>query len=118
MAKGGGFHIPSLDGLRAVSFSIVFFAHAGLEKWVPGGFGVTVFVFLSGYLITTLMRMEFEKTGTVSLRKFYLRRVLRILPPFYVVLLLATALTALGVLQGDILLKPFLAPAADPQRAR
>ncbi len=99
MSKGG-FYIPSLDGLRAVSFSIVFFAHAGLENWVPGGFGVTVFFFLSGYLITTLMRMEFEKTGSVSLKKFYLRRVLRIMPPFYLVLSLATGLTALGVLGG------------------
>ena len=69
------FHIPSLDGLRAVSFGIVFVAHAGLEKYVPGGFGVTVFFFLSGFLITTLMRTEFEKSGTVNLKQFYLRRV-------------------------------------------
>jgi peptidoglycan/LPS O-acetylase OafA/YrhL len=109
VSKGGGFHIPSLDGLRAVSFSIVFFAHAGLEKWVPGGFGVTVFFFLSGYLITTLMRMEFEKTGTVSLRKFYLRRVLRILPPFYLVLSVATLLTALGFLDGTLMRPAVLA---------
>lgn len=53
----------------------------------PGGFGVTVFFFLSGFLITTLLRLEYEKNGQVSLRKFYLRRVLRILPPFYLVLL-------------------------------
>ncbi|MBS1150560.1 MAG: acyltransferase 3 [Myxococcaceae bacterium] len=96
------FHIPSLDGLRAVSFGIVFVAHAGLEKYVPGGFGVTVFFFLSGFLITTLMRTEFEKSGTVSLKAFYLRRVLRILPPFYFVLTVATVLTALLVLAGEL----------------
>lgn len=101
MSKGA-FHIPSLDGLRAVSFSIVFVAHAGLEHVVPGGFGVTVFFFLSGFLITTLMRLEFEKSGTVSLKAFYLRRVLRILPPFYVVLTLATVLTGLHVLAGPL----------------
>jgi peptidoglycan/LPS O-acetylase OafA/YrhL len=95
-------HIPSLDGLRAISFGLVFVAHAGLEKTVPGGFGVTVFFFLSGFLITTLMRAEFEKSGTVSLKAFYLRRVLRILPPFYVVLTVATALTALGFLGGEL----------------
>src|SRR5664279_4763278 len=76
------FHIPSLDGLRAVAFLMVFFGHVGAPG-VPGGFGVTVFFFLSGYLITTLLRIERERTGRVSLRLFYLRRALRILPPFY-----------------------------------
>ncbi|MGD9841874.1 MAG: acyltransferase family protein [Steroidobacteraceae bacterium] len=75
-----------MDGLRAISFLLVYVAHAGLEQVVPGGFGVTIFFFLSGYLITTLMRAEYEKNGRVSLRHFWLRRVLRILPPFYLVL--------------------------------
>ena len=79
-------HIPSLDGLRAVSFLLVFAAHAGLEHFVPGGFGVTIFFFLSGFLITTLLRAEFEKNGVISIRHFWLRRTLRILPPFYLVL--------------------------------
>lgn len=79
-------HIPSLDGLRAVSFLLVFVAHAGLEKYVPGGFGVTIFFFLSGFLITTLLRGEFERHAFINLRHFWLRRTLRILPPFYLVL--------------------------------
>ncbi|MCL2313780.1 MAG: acyltransferase [Proteobacteria bacterium] len=103
------FHIPTLDGMRAISFFIVFLAHAGLERWVPGGFGVTVFFFLSGFLITTLMRMELEKTGNVSFKKFYLRRVLRIFPPFYVVLLLSTLLCALGFLAGKLEWKALVA---------
>ena len=105
------FHIPSLDGLRTISFGIVFVAHAGLGNIVPGGFGVTVFFFLSGFLITTLMRREWQKTGTVSLRHFYIRRALRILPPFYLVLFAACALTALGVLQGQLETLPVLAQA-------
>jgi peptidoglycan/LPS O-acetylase OafA/YrhL len=100
------FHIPSLDGLRAISFFIVFAAHAGLDRVVPGGFGVTVFFFLSGYLITTLMRMEVKKTGHVNLKNFYLRRVLRILPPFYIVLVAAIALAAFGVLRAGTPLQP------------
>jgi peptidoglycan/LPS O-acetylase OafA/YrhL len=95
------FHIPSLDGLRAVSFLIVFAAHAGLDWIVPGGFGVTVFFFLSGYLITTLMRVEVESSARVNLGHFYLRRALRILPPFYIVLCAATALALVGILRGD-----------------
>src|SRR5579862_3542962 len=84
LAARAPFHIPSLDGLRAISFFIVFAAHAGLDRIVPGGFGVTVFFFLSGYLITTLMRMETDKSARVNLKNFYLRRALRILPPFYI----------------------------------
>lgn len=86
--------IPSLDGIRGLSFLIVFIAHAGLDRIIPGGFGVTVFFFLSGYLITTLLRMEFAHNGQVNLKHFWLRRVLRILPPFYLVLMLAALLTA------------------------
>jgi len=89
----GASHIPSLDGFRALSVALVFLAHAGLDNVVPGGFGVTVFFFLSGFLITTLMRMEIAKNGHVNLGHFWLRRVLRILPPFYLVLAGASLLT-------------------------
>jgi peptidoglycan/LPS O-acetylase OafA/YrhL len=75
------FYIPSLDGIRALAFCLVFVAHA----WDThlGMFGVTVFFFLSGFLITTLVRREFELSGSVSLRNFYIRRTLRIFPPLY-----------------------------------
>jgi peptidoglycan/LPS O-acetylase OafA/YrhL len=97
-----GLQIPSLDGLRAVSFAIVFAAHAGAHRYVPGAFGVTVFFFLSGYLITTLMRQERERSGRISLSKFYLRRVVRILPPFYIVLGLAVLANLAGLLPGEL----------------
>jgi peptidoglycan/LPS O-acetylase OafA/YrhL len=77
--------IPSLDGVRAVSFLIVFAAHAGLEKYVPGAFGLYVFFILSGYLITTLLIREDRKFGSISLPLFYARRTLRIFPPLYAV---------------------------------
>jgi peptidoglycan/LPS O-acetylase OafA/YrhL len=108
----GDFNIPSLDGIRAISFLIVFVAHAGWGDVIPGGFGVTVFFFLSGYLITTLLRMEHERTGRVSLRDFYLRRLLRIFPPFYTVLLLALVLTLLGLLPEPLQLRPVVAQFA------
>src|SRR5579884_907926 len=111
VAKAEGFNIPSLDGIRAASVMLVFLAHAGLNERVPGNFGVTVFFFLSGYLITTLLRMEFEKAGRVSLKAFYLRRALRILPPMYLVLGLASALTLMGALEGSLQLDAVLAQA-------
>jgi peptidoglycan/LPS O-acetylase OafA/YrhL len=98
-------HIPSLDGIRALSFLLVFVAHAGLDKYVPGGLGVTIFFFLSGFLITTLMRKEYAKSGTLNLKHFWARRALRILPPFYIVLAVATLATATAAAG------PFLAQA-------
>jgi peptidoglycan/LPS O-acetylase OafA/YrhL len=94
----GGLHIPSLDGIRACAVMLVFVAHAGLKGRVPGEFGVTVFFFLSGYLITTLLRVEHEQSGAISFRAFYLRRVLRIFPPFYLALAAATVLWLVGAL--------------------
>lgn len=94
------FHIPSLDGLRAVAIFIVFLSHAGLSHIVPGLFGVTIFFFLSGYLITTLMWMECERTGGVNLRDFYMRRALRIFPPFYLVLGVIAVLGVTGLVEG------------------
>jgi peptidoglycan/LPS O-acetylase OafA/YrhL len=101
-------HIPSLDGLRATAIMLVFFAHVGYMynvSWMgnfPGGFGVTVFFFLSGYLITTLLRREFEHTGSISFRKFYLRRAYRIFPPLYIVLFLIFLLAIFGVVQHQM----------------
>jgi peptidoglycan/LPS O-acetylase OafA/YrhL len=78
--------LPSLDGVRAISFLIVFVAHTGLDHIVPGRFGVDIFFLLSGYLITLLLIREQSKTGTISLRHFYMRRALRIFPPMYAIL--------------------------------
>jgi peptidoglycan/LPS O-acetylase OafA/YrhL len=87
------FYIPSLDGIRAIAFLIVFLSHAGFGRFVPGGFGVTIFFFLSGYLITTMLRREHERANKIDFKKFYMRRVLRIWPPFYIVLILAVAVS-------------------------
>lgn len=91
-------HQPVLDGLRACAFLLVFFAHAGWDGLVPGGFGVTIFFFLSGYLITSLLRVELAQTGRIHLGHFYLRRVYRIFPPLYLTLLLCLLAIALGAL--------------------
>ncbi|MBV9530201.1 MAG: acyltransferase [Bradyrhizobium sp.] len=92
--------IPSLDGLRAISVLIVVLAHSGLE--VPGGLGVTIFFFLSGYLISTLMLTENERTGGINIFNFYARRVFRLMPPLIVTLAIAYGLTYCGWLAGGI----------------
>ena len=106
-------HIPSLDGLRCVAIVPVFLSHTlmtvRLPNFIPGNFGVTLFFFLSGYLITTLLRMEIERTGSVNFKLFYLRRALRVLPTSYLVLALAAAYgLAVGATDAWWLLGQFL----------
>jgi peptidoglycan/LPS O-acetylase OafA/YrhL len=96
------FYVSTLDGLRAIAFLLVFVAHALPGFRVPVGFGVTCFFFLSVYLITTLLRIEIAETGTIDLKAFYLRRVLRIFPPMYITYGLACGLTILGVLSPPV----------------
>jgi peptidoglycan/LPS O-acetylase OafA/YrhL len=94
--------IPSLDGIRAISVLIVVMAHSGFDVVVPGGFGVTIFFFLSGYLISTLMLAEHERTGEIDILKFYLRRIFRLMPPLFLSLIIAYGLTYIGLLSGGI----------------
>lgn len=95
--------IPSLDGIRAFSIGLVFLSHTQLSGMVPSGLGVTIFFFLSGYLITTLLRREVELTGRISLKMFYLRRFLRIFPPMYAALGMGLLLIWSGLLPNTLL---------------
>lgn len=85
--------IPSLDGLRAISITLVAVGH--LIKWhrisfdviqAYGAIGVHIFFVLSGYLITNLLLKEYERTSTISLREFYIRRAFRIFPAAFLFL--------------------------------
>lgn len=102
MSETGPNHIPSLDGLRAVAILIVFIGHAGLGHIVPGGFGVTIFFFISGFLITMLLCREFDGYGTVSFKAFYIRRLLRLMPPLLCALGLGIVLVLSGIIQRDL----------------
>ena len=103
--------IPSLDGLRAISIFMVLIGHAlfsyhgeyrvGWSYLGNGDLGVSIFFVISGFLITTLLLREFEKNGDISLRHFYLRRALRILPPFYTFLLAVVIVWHLGWITSD-----------------
>jgi peptidoglycan/LPS O-acetylase OafA/YrhL len=85
--------IPSLDGLRAISISLVVVGHWVEVRYhsdVAGAFanlGVRIFFVISGYLITTLLLKEHARTSTIELREFYVRRAYRILPAAMVFML-------------------------------
>jgi len=99
-------YIPTLDGWRALAILLVLAHHAGTAFYGEkqyyatsptryGTWGVPVFFALSGLLITKLLLEEFDRSGRISLRSFYIRRAFRILPPATVFVL---SLAALGVL--------------------
>ncbi len=109
-------HIPSLDGLRAISILLVLVGHMDGTRNFPfhteavlgdiANLGVRVFFVISGFLITTLLLKEFDRTGRISLSNFYVRRTLRIFPAFYAYALCVTAATLAGwihPLPGDLL---------------
>lgn len=73
-------YIPGFDGLRAMAVGIVLVAHAGYERIIPGGLGVTVFFAISGFLITNLLLGEYARHRTIDLKLFYIRRFLRLYP--------------------------------------
>lgn len=94
-------HIPGLDGIRALAFLMVYVSHMGLGHSFTGGTGVSVFFFLSGYLITTLLRVESLETGTISIFEFYTRRFFRIFPPLYLTVLFAGLLFGFHLIGGS-----------------
>ena len=84
----------NLDGIRAISIIAVIWHHAAehstqfkLHLLEQGNHGVTLFFVLSGFLITTLLLREKKRTNNVNLKKFYVRRTLRIFPLYYFVIL-------------------------------
>jgi peptidoglycan/LPS O-acetylase OafA/YrhL len=82
--------LDSLDGLRAFAVLLVFASHVDQPQIVGGFTGVETFFVLSGYLITMLLLRERRRNGMVSLRNFYMRRVLRLYPALIVLVLVVT----------------------------
>ncbi len=109
--------IPCLDGIRAISITLVLLAHFigtvghDVPKWIlpftqMGNLGVRIFFIISGFLITTLLISEYKKTGTISLLKFYFNRTFRIFPAFYAfifAILIASAVGFISLREGDLL---------------
>jgi len=96
----------ALDGVRCLCILAVIWHHAprpaGMVAALTRGFlGVDMFFVLSGFLIVTLLLRERERTGTISLRDFYMRRTLRIFPIYYLLVLGVGALILAGAANAE-----------------
>jgi peptidoglycan/LPS O-acetylase OafA/YrhL len=85
-------YIPGLDGLRAVAILAVLLFHLFPRTFKGGFVGVDVFFVLSGYLITSVVLHDL-RTGEFSIRKFYLRRIQRLLPNAICMIVATTVLS-------------------------
>jgi peptidoglycan/LPS O-acetylase OafA/YrhL len=99
-------HLPSLDGLRALSIGLVLLGHISGTKGMArinlgigdyAHLGVVVFFVISGFLITRLMLSEHAKDGRVSLKLFYARRALRLFPAAFAFIACVCLLWAAGI---------------------
>lgn len=86
-------YMPGLDGLRAIAVIGIIIYHLN-KQWLTGGFlGVDTFFVISGYLITSLLLFEYESTGIINLKQFWLRRVKRLIPAMSVLVMVVTVAT-------------------------
>jgi peptidoglycan/LPS O-acetylase OafA/YrhL len=100
--------VDAIDGLRTLAVVAVIGVHVGLSRLAGGSIGVDVFFVISGFVITGVLLRELDLTGTVSIRRFYLRRLLRLWPVLALACLAAVILYVLlpngvfGVHAGEI----------------
>lgn len=88
-------YVPSIDGLRALAVIAVISYHLNFS-WAKGGFiGVDIFFVLSGYLITNILLTQWEKTQTLQLKQFWLRRFRRLIPAVYIMIVVVVIYSVL-----------------------
>jgi peptidoglycan/LPS O-acetylase OafA/YrhL len=78
--------VPALNGVRGIAVALVFLFHAEVPGFTGAFIGVDIFFVLSGFLITVLLLQEQQRNGSISLKKFYQRRALRLLPALLLLL--------------------------------
>lgn len=120
MSKNKSIYFPGLNGIRAIAALVVVISH--INNRLPyfdiksgplltaADYAVTVFFTLSGFLITYLLLAELSEKKKIDVRKFYVRRILRIWPLYFLYLLLTMAIIGFDQLRWPILLYVFMVP--------
>jgi peptidoglycan/LPS O-acetylase OafA/YrhL len=86
----------AIDGIRAIAVIFVLLFHAGTPLFGFGWIGVDIFFVMSGFLITSLLCKEYDRTKNINLKNFMMRRLLRIMPAYWVYASFVTILFFLG----------------------
>lgn len=87
--KADNRYVPFLDGFRGYAILLVIIGHFYRDIIKIAQFGVTLFFFVSGFLITKLLIYEYDKVNTIHLKEFYLRRFFRLYPALIFMLLVS-----------------------------
>ncbi|PHO08310.1 acyltransferase [Thermoanaerobacterium thermosaccharolyticum] len=88
-------YMAGLDGLRAIAVLAVIGYHLNLSFMQGGFLGVSIFFVLSGYLITNIISSEWERSGKVDLKNFWLRRMRRLFPALFIMVVLVVCYVTL-----------------------
>lgn len=96
-------YMPGLDGLRAIAVLGIIIYHLNKQLLTGGFLGVDTFFVISGYLITSLLLKEYDDTGIIKLKSFWIRRLKRLLPA--VIVLLMVVGTATLLLKSDNIIR-------------
>lgn len=110
----GKHYLPSLDGWRAIAIALVLLSHGWASHGaqdapeylrfltLQGNFGVRIFFVISGFLITLLLLKEHAESGSINIRYFYIRRVLRIFPVYFAFLAVLGAASFAGLYEDSL----------------
>lgn len=110
-ADKASFYSPQLDGLRFIAALLVFFHHAPSVPLLDplrsyGWIGVDLFLAISAFLLTRLLCLEWQQTGRIGLKDFFIRRALRIWPLFFCY---ASAMCVWTLIHGEVATRTILA---------
>lgn len=94
---------PDIEGIRAVAVLLILFNHSAVRGFSGGFIGVDVFFIISGYLITSILLRDIENNNH-SIAEFYRRRILRILPALFVLLIFTTAMAFLVMIPHELVI--------------
>ncbi|AFA72181.1 putative acyltransferase [Gordonia polyisoprenivorans VH2] len=94
-ATGSNSRFFHIDAMRAFAVLLVVFGHAGMDRFVPGGSGVTIFFTISGFVITYVVLRERLRTRSFNIRGFYWRRLVKLGPPLIIAIAIPTGVYAI-----------------------
>jgi peptidoglycan/LPS O-acetylase OafA/YrhL len=99
--SSAGFYRPDIDGMRALAVCLVLAAHLHLPHLAGGFVGVDIFFVISGYLISSILVRQLNE-GTFSILRFYDRRIRRIIPALFVVMLFTSVVAWHRIMPVDL----------------